>query len=162
MFHLLIPLVPLAIAGALFLKRKSLAYGCPIILTLLKMLLTQISFIFLFTGLSLFLTVFLTRRLKEFLGESLIAVAAYAFIGVAIFELVSNFGVWLVGGCLSSEGSLYSLSFASLLECYREAFFYSASHFLRDVPLTVLVVKAGSFVGKILTLKEPISKQVTI
>ena len=150
MFHTFIPLIPLTLAGALSFRRKILAYGCPILLTLSEVLSTKPSLVYFFTAASLLLAVFIARCLKNFWGRSLLALAGYASIAVFIYELLSNLGVWIIAGCVSDEPSLYPYTLVGLLQCYRAALPYSAIHFLKDVPIAVLLVRvldvlAGKF-----------------
>lgn len=149
MFHQFLPIIPLTLAGAFFFRRKSLAYGFPILLILLKVLLTQPSPIFFFTGGSLLFGVYLLRNLKESWGNSLWALAGYAFIAVLAFEVFSNFGVWIIGGCVPNYPPRYAHTFSGLVQCYHAALPYSAVHFLRDVPLTVLLIGVLSFLRKL-------------
>ena len=155
MIHQLLPVIPLSLVGALFFKRKSLAYGFPLFLTLVKMLLTtQPSPILFFTALSLLTGVFIARRLKEIWGGSLWALAGYAVLSVLVYEILSGFGVWMIGGCVSNNPPLYPHTAAGLLHCYRATLPYAAYQFLRDIPLTLVLVEGLTWLGKLRLLEK--------
>ncbi|GEM_PF-1312145 len=141
MFHFFIPLIPFSLLGALFFKRRILAYGLPVFLTLIQVVSTERSPVFFFTGAGLVLGVALTRKLKGFWKDSFWALVGYAGLAVLVYEIVSNFGVWFLAGCLHETAPLYPFTFVGLLQCYRSSLPYTALHFLKDVPLTVLVIK---------------------
>ncbi len=148
MFHQFFPLIPLTLAGALFLKRKSLAYGFPVLLLLVKVLLTQFSVITFFTGAGLIFSVFLVRQIKNNWGISVWAVAGYASISVLIYELMSNLGVWIIGGCVPHNPPTYAHTFAGLFQCYGASIPYALRHFFRDVPISVFLIVTISFLSR--------------
>lgn len=167
MFHFFMPLVPLTLAGALFFKRKTLAYGLPILLVLTRALLTQPSLIEFFTVSSLLITVFAVRVCRP--GQaaegrqdmpsravgagagqnlSVLKISGMAFLAILVYEVFSNFGVWALGGCLPEQAPLYAYSFSGLWECYQAALPYMAVHFIRDIPLCLGAVKLFELVAK--------------
>ncbi len=149
MIHFFIPLIPLTLAGALYFKRNHLAYGFPILLVLVRGLFTQLSWVEIFTISSLLLSVYGVRALKPAQSLPVWNIAGLAFFTILGYELFSNFGVWALGGCTGEETPLYPYSLAGLWQCYRAALPYAAVHFLRDIPLSVAVVKAFEFVARI-------------
>ena len=146
MFHAFMPLIPLTLAGALFFKRKSLAYGLPILLVLTRALLTQPSLIEFFTVASLLITVFAVRAMKV-AQPSILKITGIAFLAILVYEIISNFGVWALGGCLPGQAPLYAYSFSGLWECYQAALPYVAVHFVRDIPLSLGAVKLFELVA---------------
>ncbi len=152
MFHTFFPLIPFTIAGALFFKKKSFAYALPVVLTLIKMLTTQISAVYLFIAAALLVSVFAVRRLKETWGSSVFSLAGYAAISVVLYELIANFGVWALAGC-TTDDPMYAMNFRGLVQCYSAAISYSTYHFLRDIPVTIILVKVIELLGKIPALK---------
>ncbi len=143
MHYFLLPILPLTIVGAIFFKKRLAAYGFPIFLVLIKMLMTEVSAVYFFMGIGLFATVFMTQKLmKETSAISLPRVAIAAAAGVAIYALASNFGVWVLGGCVADHERLYALNFSGLLACYKAALPYAGIHFLKAVPLTLILVQA--------------------
>lgn len=148
MFHFFMPLVPLTLAGALFFKRRTLAYGLPILLVLTRALLTQPSLIEFFTVSSLLITVFAVRTMKVS-HPSVLKISGMAFLAILVYEIFSNFGVWALGGCLPEQAPLYAYSFSGLWECYQAALPYMAVHFIRDIPLCLGAVKLFELVARI-------------
>lgn len=155
MFHFFIPYLPLSFAGAFFFKKKIWAYGFPVLLTLIQVLTTQPSLVYFFTGASLLLSVFLLRKARSVWGSSLWALVLYTACGIFLYELISNFGVWLIAGCVAEQPPLYPYTLAGLVQCYRTALPYSLSHFLRDVPLTVLLIKGGGVLARLRVSSQP-------
>ena len=72
--------------------------------------------------------------------------------GEIIYEVIANFGVWVLAGCAPGD-SLYALNFQGLVQCYSAALPYSGYHFLRDIPVTILLVKAIELLSKLPVLK---------
>lgn len=162
MFHTFIPLIPLSVAGAIFLKRRVFAYGLPVLLLLLKVALTQPSLIYVFMGAALLLAVFLVRKFRLQGGASLWTLAGVSFLAVLLFEGISNMGVWILGGNCTGEGALlYAYDVEGLVQCYRAALPYAASHLLRDMPLTVIAVSGIAFVRKFASAKLASSAGMT-
>ncbi len=149
MIHFFIPLIPLTLAGALYFKRKTLAYSFPVLLMLVRGLLTQLYLIDIFMACALLLSVYGVRTLKSEQKLSIWQIAGFAFLAILAYEFLSSFGVWVLGGCSGEETPLYPYSLAGLWQCYRTALPYAAVHFLRDIPLSVAVVKAFEFVARI-------------
>jgi len=154
MLHYLLPLIPLTLVGAVFSKKRILAYGFPVLLTLVKVMLTRPSPIFFFTVASLLFTVFLIRRIGSLERPSLLQVTAYGAGAVLVYELISGFGVWVIGGCVPHTPPLYPHTAAGLLQCYFKAWPYAAYHFLRDIPMAVLFVQGVKTLEKI----DPLAK----
>lgn len=148
MHYFFLPLVPLTLAGALFFRKWSLAYAFPVILTLIKIAFTQPALIYGFTVLALALFVYLVRRTNQQSPPSMVAVLSFAAAGVLIYELVSNFGFWVLGACAPGEARYYPLSLAGLLACYRGALKYSALHFLKAVSCSVFLIPVLAWVGR--------------
>jgi len=148
MLHYLLPLIPLTLVGATFFKKRILAYGFPVFLALVKGMLARPSPLFFFTVASLLLSVFLMRRIQSAERPSFLQVTAYAAGAVFAYELISGFGVWVIGGCVPHHPPLYPHTAAGLLQCYFKAWPYAAYHFLRDIPLTVLLVQGIAFLKK--------------
>lgn len=152
MFHTFFPLIPFTIAGALFFRKKLFAYGLPVVLTLIKMLTTQTSPVYLFIGAALLVSVFIVRKLQEKFGKSIFALAGYAAISVVFYELIANFGVWTLGSCTGGE-SMYAANFQGFVQCITASIPYSTYHFLRDIPVTIVLVKVIELIAKIPALK---------
>lgn len=149
MFHFYIPFVPLAVAGALLFKKRTFAYGLPILLTLIKVAMTELSAVFFFTCAGLLISVFLIRKIKATFGNSIWAVAGYASVSIILYEGVANLGVWILGECVA-----YDKSLSGLAQCVKASLPFSAYHFLRDVPVSLFVVKALEFVaGRVVAKK---------
>ena len=140
MHYFLLPLVPLTIIGAIFLKKRFAAYGFPVVLTLIKMYTTKISAVYFFTGLALWAVVFLTRKLNSRNTISLPRVAGTAVLSVVVYSLVSNFGIWMIGGCAAGD-KLYAFNLSGLLACYQSGLRYAGLHLLKAVPLTLVLVQ---------------------
>lgn len=140
MHYFLLPIVPLTIAGAIFFKKRFAAYGCAVVLTLIKMLMTRASLVYFFMGLGLLALVFIARKINNPERISLVRVAITAAVGVFVYALASNFGVW-VGACTPGE-RLYALNFVGFLECYKAALPYAGVHFLKAIPSTLVLVQA--------------------
>lgn len=157
MLHFLLPMIPLTLLGAIFFKKRIVAYGFPVVLSLVKVLLTRPSPLFFVTVASLLLSVFLLRRIQDERRPSFLELTGYAASSVLIYELFSGFGVWLIGGCMPQNPPLYAHTAAGLLQCYFKALPYAAYHFLRDIPLTVLLVE-----GLILVEKKAIGAKLRL
>ncbi len=141
MHYFLLPLIPLTITGALFFKKDFMAYGLAIALTAIKMWTTWISPVYFFIAISLILLVCLIRRLHKTSKVSLVRAIVYTMIGVALFELITNFGVWLIGGrCLSMESRLYTFTFSGLTQTYQAALPYALRHLAKAIPMTLFFV----------------------
>lgn len=153
MFHSFLPLVPLTVAGAVLLKKKNWALLVPVVLVLLKAASTSFYPFYLFTFLGLIAGVLAIQSIREKKGSSLLAVAGYAFIAVTLYELVSSMGLWILGGCTADEGRLYAFTFSGLAEVLRSSFPYMMSHFLRDLPLSVIVVKSLEWILRLQPIK---------
>ena len=148
MFHNYLPMVPLTVTGALFFRNKISAYGLPVVLVLIKILLSEPSWVWMFIGAGLFVSVALVQKLKTVWGASLQAAAGYAILSVVSYELFANLGVWFAGGACTGGEALYASTFAGLIECYRASLPYSAIHFMRDVPMSILCVAGISLAQK--------------
>ncbi|MBI4398971.1 MAG: hypothetical protein HY586_07570 [Candidatus Omnitrophica bacterium] len=148
MFHYILPIIPLTLAGALFFKRKSLAYGFPVVLVLIKGLLTSFYPLTFFITLGYLFAVFIARNLKKLLGAGAWASTIYAGIAVILFQLISNFGVWIYGGCDPAHPSMYAHTISDLAKCYRSALPYIGAHLLRDIPMTFFLVLGVSLLSK--------------
>lgn len=141
MHYFLLPMLPLTLAGALFFKKRIAAYGFPVVLTLVKMLLTAATPTYFYSGLGLIAVVFLIRRVNRQDEISLVKVAGYTISGVILFELFSNFGVWVVGGCVPGERH-YALNFSGLFACYKAALPYAGTHLVKAIPASLVLVQA--------------------
>lgn len=148
MFHTFMPLIPLALAAAYFSKKSWPAYLFAALLVGLKMALTSsFSPVYAFIAAGLFAAVYSARRLRSSGGTSVWGITGTAFLAVVIYEIAANLGVWAIGGCVAAgEPPLYAMNAAGLAECFRASAPYSAVHFLRDVPLSVLVVKVTGLI----------------
>lgn len=140
MHYFLLPLIPLTIAGAIFFKSRIAAYGFPIVLTLIKIATTKVSLVYLFTALGLWAVVYLTRKLNSREKIFIPYVAMTAALGVLVYSLISNFGVWLISGCVPGD-KLYAFNVSGLLACYKAAIPHAGVHFLKAVPLTLVLVQ---------------------
>lgn len=141
MHYFLLPILPLTVVGAIFFKKRFLAYAFPVVLVLIKMLTTQVTPVYFFMALGLFAAVYMARKFNPASGISLRRVALVATAGVLFYALASNFGVWVMSGCVPGE-RLYEPNFSGLLACYRAALPYAGVHFLKAVPLTLVLVQA--------------------
>jgi len=141
MHYFLLPMIPLTIAGAIFLKNRFAAYGFPVVLTSIKMFTTQVTPTYLFTALALLAIAFLTRKLNSSANISWVRVTGTAILGVFVYALVSNFGVWFFGGCEPGGERLYALNLSGLLACYKAGLPYAGVHFLKAVPSTLVLVQ---------------------
>ena len=140
MHYFLLPLVPLTIVGAIFFKNRLAAYGFPVVLTLIKMFMTQVTPMYLFMALGLLAVVFAARKINQ--GKlSLMKVAGTAALGVFFYALASNFGVWFLGSCVPEAERLYAFNFSGLLACYKASLPYAGIHLLKAVPLTLVLVQ---------------------
>ncbi len=148
MHYFFLPLVPLTLAGALFFKRRFAAYGFPVILTLIKLAFTKPALIYLFTALALGIFVSLVRGTRKQSGIPIFSVLFYAALGVFIYELVGNFGFWLLGSCVPAEERYYPLSLAGLAACYQGAMKYTGLHFMKAVPSSLLLIPALAWIGR--------------
>jgi hypothetical protein len=142
------PLIPLTLAAAYFSKRSWPAYLFAGLLVGLKMALSSsFSPVYAFIAAGLFAVIFCARRIRPVGGTSVLGIAGTAFLSVVIYEIAANLGVWAIGGCVpSGEPPLYAMNAAGLAECFRASAPYSAVHFLREIPLSVLVVKVTGLV----------------
>ena len=138
MHYFLLPMVPLTIAGAIFFKKRIPAYGFAVVLVLIKMLMTRVSPIYFFMGLGLWAIVFIARKMNQLQEISLTRTVVIATAGVLIYALSSNLGVWLVG-CTGERQ--YAFNFAGLFACYKTSLPYAGIHFLKAVPLTIVLVQ---------------------
>ncbi len=141
MHYLTLPMVPLAIAGALFLNKRWAAYAVPMGLILIKILMTQPAMVYLFITLGLLVITALTRKLNSLSGISLPKVALTAALGVVVYALASGFGVWILGACTGGE-RLYALNLSGLLASYKSGLAYTGFHLLKAVPTTLVLVQA--------------------
>lgn len=148
MHYFLLPMIPLTIAGALFFRSRLAAYLFPLALTLLKMLNTKVSPLYVFTGLALLGVAALTRRIGKGETISIKSSALYAVLGVLVYEGMSNFGVWMIGGCVPGVDRLYALNPSGLLACYHAALPYAGLHFLKAVSGTVVIVQLLEWLGR--------------
>lgn len=163
MHYFLLPLVPLTIAGGIFLKKRFLAYGFPVVLTLIKILMTKVSAVYFFTALALWTVVFLTRKLNQGPKLSLPRVGLTAALGVVVYSIVSNFGVWIISGCVPGD-RLYAFNLSGLLACYKGGLRYAGLHFLKAVPLTLVLVQVLDWMKRwnvALNLRRLISNKVS-
>lgn len=155
MIHFFIPLIPLTLAGALCFKRKVLAYIFPMLLVLVRGLLTHFYWIDIFAVSALLISVYGARKFgPKQQNLSVLQIAGFAFSAIVVYELFSNFGVWALGGCAGEETPLYPYTVGGLWECSRAALPYAAVHFLRDVPLSVIAVKTFQLVARIQPLRH--------
>lgn len=148
MIHYLLPIVPLTVAGAFFFRSPILAYGFPVALVALKALFTVPDPVYLFCGLALLAGTFLIRRMKSAGGSSWGGFFLYSVTAVAAYEILSNLGVWIIGGCLAENAPLYAANLSGLADCYRNALPFTTAAFLRDLPLAMLALKAASWLMK--------------
>jgi hypothetical protein len=148
MFHAYLPLVPLTVAGAFAFRKRTLAYGLPVLLVLVKTLFTAPYVISLFTLASLLAAVFLARTVRAREGDSWKAILASALLGVFAYDLVVNFGVWILGGCVFSRPPMYSHTITGLAQCYVKNLPYAATHLLKEVPLAVLLAKGAHLLSR--------------
>ena len=148
LFHFFMPLIPLTLAAALFFRKSIFAYGFVILLSLITAFMTEPSVIYFFTTFGLLLSVYWVRKLKSSWGMNIGATAGYAAASVFIYELFSNFGVWFIGGCVPTNPPTYAHNFSGLLQCIQASLPYSAYHFLRDIPISVVLISGLSYVSK--------------
>jgi len=148
MFLTFFPLVPLALAGAILFRNRILAYGFPVAMILLKSLFTDFSIIHLFTLLPLFAAVFAVRKAMSLKKMSIGNLAVYAFSAIFVYELFASFGVWMMGNCLAGYSSLYPHTLKGLADCYGASLPFMAIHFLRDIPLGVLMMLGALIFAK--------------
>ncbi len=163
MHYFLLPLVPLTIAEAIFFKKRFPAYGFPVVLTLIKMLITKVSAVYFFTALALWAVVFLTRKLNNVSQLSLPRIGLTAALGVLVYSIISNFGVWIISGCVPGD-KLYAFNFSGLLACYKSGLAYAGIHFLKAVPLTLALVQILDWIkgwNVALNLQRLISNKVS-
>ncbi|MBI4549476.1 MAG: hypothetical protein HY714_00920 [Candidatus Omnitrophica bacterium] len=142
------PLIPLALAAAYFSKKNWPAYVFAALLVGLKMALTSsFSPVYAFIAAGLFAGIYAARRIRPLAGTSVAGIAGTALLAVVFYEIAANVGVWAIGGCVAAgEPPLYSMNVSGLAECFRASVPYSAVHFLRDIPLSVLVVKVTGMI----------------
>ena len=149
MHNLLLPLIPLTLAGAIFFKHRAAAYGLPVLLIAIKaFIVTSLSPIYLFLGAGLLVSVFAVRSLGLRKTSSLLELTGYAAGTVLIYQLFSGFGVWFLGGCVPQDPPLYAHTAAGLAQCYAASLPGLVNTLLRDVPVTVLLVLAMRWVER--------------
>ena len=154
LFHFFMPLVPLALVAALFFRNSIFAYASVILLCAIKAVMTEFSPLYLFTTFALLLSVYLVRKLKSSWGMNIGAVAGYAAASVFIYELASNFGVWFMGGCVPTNNPEYAHNFSGFIQCVQASLPYSAYHFLRDIPISVILIAGLSYVSKMIAARS--------
>lgn len=153
MFLTFFPLIPLTLAGAVLFRKKTLAYGFPLLMVATKALFTDISVIHFFTLIPLFLAVYGIRKANPDGQTSMIRLAGYAFGAILTYEVISTSGVWLMGNCLAGYSSLYAHTLSDFLRCFGDSLPFTAIHLLRDIPLGVLMIKGAFAVKRIFAEK---------
>lgn len=149
MHNWLLPIIPLTLAGAIFFKRKSAAYGLPVLLIAIKALIvSSLSPLYLFLGAGLVVSVFLVRFLGVQKTSSLLELTGYAAGMVLVYQLFSGFGVWFIGGCVPHNPPLYPHTAAGLAQCYVKGLPSLVNILLRDVPIAVLLAVAMRWVER--------------
>lgn len=151
MHYFLLPMIPLTILGAIFFKRGWVAYGFAVVLTLNKAVFTVVSPIYFFTALALAVVVHITRRYCHQAAEvpSFKKLALLSAVGVVLYSLISNFGVWILGGCTPGSEPIYAMTLEGLFQCYKAGLPYAGLHLVKAVPTTIVLVWAvGWLKGK--------------
>jgi len=148
MFLTFFPLVPLALAGGILFRNRILAYGVPVAMIVCKSFFTDFSIIHLFTLLPLLAAVFGIRKALALKKTSVAHLAGYAVAAILGYEIFSSFGVWLMGNCLAGYSAIYPHTLKGLIDGYAASLPFTAIHFLRDVPLGVLMMSGALFFRK--------------
>ena len=121
------PIIAVAIMSSYFFKNIYLSCA-----TLLISMLLADAFIgfygnMLFVYLSLLIIVFIFHKISEKINFKNLFI--FGFIGSLIFFIISNFGVWVLGG-LGVTGIPYEKNLNGLIECYVLAIPFFANTFL--------------------------------
>ena len=126
------PIIALAIMSSYFFRNINFSYA----IMLFSMLLADFFIGFyshmLFVYLSLFLIVLIFFKISKKINYKNLFI--FSFFGSAIFFLISNFGVWLVG-------NLYERNINGLIECY-----FMAIPFFKNTFLSTIIFSYSSFI----------------
>ena len=126
------PIIALAIMSSYFFKNVNFSYA----IMLFSMLLADFFIGFyshmLFVYISLFLIVLIFFKISKKMNYKNLFI--FSFFGSAIFFLISNFGVWLVG-------NLYERNINGLIECY-----FMAIPFFRNTIISTLIFSYSSLI----------------
>ena len=126
------PIIALAIMSSYFFRNVNFSY----VVMLFSMLLADFFIGFyshmLFVYLSLFLIVLIFFKISKKMNYKNLFI--FSFFGSAIFFLISNFGVWLVG-------NLYERNINGLIECY-----FMAIPFFKNTIISTLIFSYSSLI----------------
>ena len=126
------PIIALAIMSSYFFRNINFSYA----IMLFSMLLADFFIGFyshmLFVYLSLFLIVLIFFKISKKMNYKNLFI--FSFFGSAIFFLISNFGVWLVG-------NLYERNINGLIECY-----FMAIPFFKNSIISTLIFSYSSLI----------------
>ena len=141
------PIIAVAIVSGYFFKNINLS-----LLTLLIAMLISDLFIgfyenVIFVYASLLLITFVFHKISNKINFKNLFI--YGFAGSLIFFVVSNFGVWALGG-LGVNDLAYEKSLAGLIECYILAIPFFGNTFLS----TVIFAYTAIFIYKSLTVRS--------
>ena len=104
------PLIAIALFSGFYAANKVLIYGLPIVIMLISDLFLGFYSISIFVYLSFLLISFFGTMSKN---PGAIKIISGVLLGSVSFFIITNFGVWILGG--------YPRNFAGLLSCYTMA-----------------------------------------
>lgn len=139
-----LPLIPLTLLSALYFRNRLAAYGFPLLLILVKMVMTEPSAVYFFMAAGLFFFTAWVRKIKNAGKISWKNSTLYSAVGVTIFELMANLGFWILGSC-ASETRLYAFNLGGLFETFRTSLPYIGLHFPKAVLLSGVLVQSAEW-----------------
>ena len=126
------PIIALAIMSSYFFRNVNFSYTVMLFSMLLADFFIGFYSYMLFVYVSLFLIVLIFFKISKKMNYKNLFI--FSFFGSAIFFLISNFGVWLVG-------NLYERNINGLIECY-----FMAIPFFKNTITSTLIFSYSSLI----------------
>ena len=126
------PIIALAIMSSYFFRNVNFSYAIMLFSMLLADFFIGFYSYMLFVYVSLFLIVLIFFKISKKMNYKNLFI--FSFFGSAIFFLISNFGVWLVG-------NLYERNINGLIECY-----FMAIPFFKNTIISTLIFSYSSLI----------------
>lgn len=137
-----VPTLPIALFSAIFFRNRwvMLAWILPVVADLVHYFTFTWSGLFFFTAIALLFCVALTKVVTRH-AENWKTFLSAAVMSMFVFWILSDFGVWFIGSCLTDgSAATYTPDFAGLLSCWKAGFSFFMRWLLINVPSGMILM----------------------